>query len=268
MDRLGDPLPALKVTRMLKLASAVHDVAQVQHEDARSLRDLRSGLVPLLLGQPRLTQNGAASSSRAAHRVGSVRFSGERGAVGKRAAAHSRPGFNRMNVYPKAWFLIAVDREEKVLRLTLTRDTPRGNTIRCAPRRSVALCRGVPAALHRGPQQHAPRHFPSRLLTTAPLRTQGFGLEETLAQEVEVYLAGDSMGLVVRLMEVSSQVQMRTPFEQNLMQGDLICVEEFFECGPGKVRWLRQQADLECSWLEPEMLLDFLAANHEHGRAG
>lgn len=34
-----------------------------------------------------------------------------------------RPRFDRMNVYPKACFFIALDREEGLLRLRLTRDT-------------------------------------------------------------------------------------------------------------------------------------------------
>ncbi|MEQ2006374.1 MAG: hypothetical protein ABMA26_06225 [Limisphaerales bacterium] len=106
------------------------------------------------------------------------------------------------------------------------------------------------------------------MLTTAPLRTQSFGTEESVALLLEDYLAGETVSLVEGLTDVCSKIEMRTPFEQNLMLGDLICVEEFFERGPGKVRRLRQQADLECSWVEPEMLLDFLATNHAQGRAG
>lgn len=104
-------------------------------------------------------------------------------------------------------------------------------------------------------------HFPSRLLTSAPLRTQSFGPEEALAQEVENYLAGDSTGLVESLMGVCVGVEMRTPFEQNLMLADLVTVEEFFARGPAKVRRLRQQSDGAADWVEPEALVDFLAAN-------
>jgi len=173
-----------------------------------------------------------------------------------------RPRFNRMNVYPKACFFIAVDREEGLLRLTLTRDTGAPGKLFGAFRGAAwpfaALCRLLFIAGH---TNLSLGHFPSRLLTTVPLRTQGFGLEEALAQQVEDYLAGDSMGVVESLIGVCSDVQMRTPFEQNLMLADLISVEEFFGRGPAKVRRLRQQSDGAADWVEPEALVDFLAAN-------
>jgi len=173
-----------------------------------------------------------------------------------------RPRFNRMNVYPKACFFIAVDREEGLLRLTLTRDTGAPGKLFGAFRGAAwpfaALCRLLFIAGH---TNLSLGHFPSRLLTTAPLRTQGFGLEEALAQQVEDYLAGDSMGVVESLIGVCSDVQMRTPFEQNLMLADLISVEEFFGRGPAKVRRLRQQSDGAADWVEPDALVDFLAAN-------
>jgi hypothetical protein len=173
-----------------------------------------------------------------------------------------RPRFNRMNVYPKACFFIAVDREEGLLRLTLTRDTGAPGKLFGAFRGAAwpfaALCRLLFIAGH---TNLSLGHFPSRLLTTAPLRTQGFGLEEALGQQVEDYLAGDSMGVVESLIGVCSDVQMRTPFEQNLMLADLISVEEFFGRGPAKVRRLRQQSDGAADWVEPEALVDFLAAN-------
>jgi len=173
-----------------------------------------------------------------------------------------RPRFNRMNVYPKACFFIAVEREEGGLRLTLTRDTGAPGRLFGAFRGAAwpfaALCRLLFIAGHR---DLGLGQFPSRLLTTAPLRTQGFGLEEAFAQEVEDYLAGDSMGLVETLIGVCAGVQMRAPFEQNLMLGDLGCVEEFFGRGPAKVRRLRQQSDGAADWVEPEALVDFLATH-------
>ena len=173
-----------------------------------------------------------------------------------------RPRFNRMNVYPKACFFIALDREEGRLRLTLTRDkTVSGKLLgafRGAAWPFAALCRLLFIAGH---CNMSLGHFPSRLLTAAPLRSQSFGLEEGFAQVVEDYLAGDSMGLVETLMGVCAGVQMRTPFEQNLMLADLVCVEEFFGRGPAKVRRLRQQSDGAADWVEPEALVDFLAAN-------
>ena len=173
-----------------------------------------------------------------------------------------RPRFNRMNVYPKACFFIAVEWEEGRLRLTLTRDTAAPGKLFGAFRGAAwpfaALCRLLFIAGH---TNLSLGHFPSRLLTTAPLRTQGFGLEEALAQQVEDYLAGDSMGVVESLIGVCSDVQMRTPFEQNLMLADLISVEEFFGRGPAKVRRLRQQTEGAADWVEPDALVDFLAAN-------
>ena len=180
-----------------------------------------------------------------------------------------RPRFNRMNVYPKACFFIAVDREEGVLRLTLTRDkaTPGKlfGAFRGAAWPFVALCRLLFIAGHR---DMSLGQFPSRLLTSAPLRTQSFGLEEALAQEVESYLAGDSMRLVESLMGVCAGVQMRTAFEQNLMLADLVAVEEFFARGPAKVRRLRQQSDGAADWVEPEALVDFLAREKFAGPDG
>ena len=173
-----------------------------------------------------------------------------------------RPRFNRMNVYPKACFFIAMDREEGRLRLTLTRDTAAPGKLFGAFRGAAwpfaAICRLLFIADHR---DMSLGHFPSRLLTSAPLRTQSFGLEEALAQEVENYLAGDSMRLIESLMGVCAGVEMRTPFEQNLMLTDLVCVEEFYERGPAKVRRLRQQAEGAADWVEPELLVDFLAAS-------
>ena len=58
-----------------------------------------------------------------------------------------------------------------------------------------------------------------------------------------------------------TEVKMRTPFEQNLMLADLIAAEEFFERGPTKVRRLKQRANLDGNWVEPEVLLDFLAVD-------
>lgn len=175
-----------------------------------------------------------------------------------------RPWFNRMNVYPKACFFIAMDREEGRLRLTLTRDTAAPGKLFGAFRGAAwpfaALCRLLFIADHR---DMSLGHFPSRLLTTAPLRTQGFGLEEAFAQEVEDYLAGDSAGVVETLMGVCAGVEMRTPFEQNLMLADLVSVEEFFERGPQKVRQLRERMRTAATWVEPKALVDFLATDHE-----
>ena len=173
-----------------------------------------------------------------------------------------RPRFNRMNVYPKACFFIAVNREEGRLRLTLTRDTAIPGKLFGAFRGAAwpfaALCR----LLFIASQSHISLgHFPARLLTTAPLRTQSFGLEEALARPVEDYLAGASADLVERLIEVCSDVEMRTPFEQNLMLADLVSVEEFFERGPQQARRLRQRANVATTWLEPEVVVDWLATD-------
>ena len=172
-----------------------------------------------------------------------------------------RPRFNRMNVYPKACFFIAVDREEGLLRLTLTRDTGAPGKLFGAFRGAAwpfaALCRLLFIAGH---TNLSLGHFPSRLLTTAPLRIQGFRLEEEMAILVEGYLGGESMDLVEALTDVCSCVQMRTPFEQNLMLADLITAEEFFKRGPRKVKRLKQRTNLDSNWVEPEMLVDFLSA--------
>ena len=93
----------------------------------------------------------------------------------------------------------------------------------------------------------------------APLRTHCFGLEESVASLVEDYLAGESVSLVEALTDVCSGVEMRTPFEQNLMLADLIAAEEFFERGPRQVKRLKQRANLNGNWVEPEMLVDLLA---------
>jgi len=172
-----------------------------------------------------------------------------------------RPRFNRMNVYPKACFFIAVEWEEGRLRLTLTRDTAAPGKLFGAFRGAAwpfaALCRLLFIAGH---TNLSLGHFPSRLLTTAPLRIQGFRLEEEMAILVEGYLGGESMDLVEALTDVCSCVQMRTPFEQNLMLADLITAEEFFKRGPRKVKRLKQRTNLDSNWVEPEMLVDFLSA--------
>ncbi|MEN9677417.1 MAG: hypothetical protein RIS76_3313 [Verrucomicrobiota bacterium] len=173
-----------------------------------------------------------------------------------------RPRFNRMNVYPKACFFIALDREQGLLRLTLTRDTatPRKlfGAFRGAAWPFAALCRLLFIASH---SSMSLGHFPARLLTIAPLQTQSFGLEAAFTQRVEDYLAGEAADLVERLTEVCSQVEMRTPFEQNLMLADLVSVEEFFERGPQQVRRLRRRANVVTTWVEPEVLVDFLAVD-------
>jgi hypothetical protein len=174
-----------------------------------------------------------------------------------------RPRFNRMNVYPRACFFIAVDREEVRLRLTLTRDavTPGKlfGAFKGAAWPFAALCRLLFIAGH---SYMSLEHFPSRLLTTAPLRTQSFGLEAAFTQRVQNYLAGESADLVESLMEVCSQVEMRTPFEMNLMLADLVSVEGLFERGPQQVRRLRQKANVATTWVEPEVLVDYLAIEH------
>ncbi|KAF0172906.1 MAG: excinuclease ABC subunit C [Limisphaerales bacterium] len=173
-----------------------------------------------------------------------------------------RPRFNRMNVYPKACFFIGVERDGGLLRLALTRDTRLSGKLFGAFKGAAwpfaSLCRLLFIASHRDVELG---QFPSRLLTTAPLRTQGFGLEESVAVLVEDYLAGESVSLVEALTDVCSQVEMRTPFEQNLMLADLITAEEFFERGPKKVKRLKQQANLGSNWVEPETLVDFLAVD-------
>lgn len=171
-----------------------------------------------------------------------------------------RPRFNRMNVYPKACFFVGVEREAGLLRLTLTRDTTINGKLFGAFKGAAwpfaSLCRLLFIASRRDADIG---HFPSRLLTSAPLRTQRFGLEESVASLVEGYLAGESVGLVEALTEVCSTVAMRTPFEQNLMLADLVTMEEFFERGPRKVEQLKQRDHLENTWVTPESLVDFLA---------
>ena len=173
-----------------------------------------------------------------------------------------RPRFNRMNVYPKACFFIGVEREEGLLRLMLTRDTTMGGKLFGAFKGAAwpfaSLCRLLFIASHR---EVSFGHFPSRLLTMAPLRTQTFGSGESVASLVEAYLAGESASLLETLTNVCSEVEMQTPFEQNLILGDLIAVEEFFERGPRKVKRLKQRANLDGNWVEPEMLVDFLAVD-------
>ena len=172
-----------------------------------------------------------------------------------------RPRFNRMNVYPKACFFVGVEREEELLRLTLTRDTTMSGKLFGAFKGAAwpfaSLCRLLFIASHREVDLG---HFPSRLLTTAPLRTQSFGLEDSVALLVEDYLGGESVSLVEALTDVCSEVEMRTPFEQNLMLADLIAVEEFFERGPRKVKRLKMKVETKTDWVEPEVLVDFLVA--------
>ena len=171
-----------------------------------------------------------------------------------------RPRFNRMNVYPKACFFVAVDRTDRQLRLTLTRDTTTPGKLFGAFRGAAwpfaALCRLLFIASQ---CNLSFAHFPARLLTTAPLRTQSFGLEAIVSSLVEDYLAGESASLVETLVDVCSDVEMRTPFEQNLMLADLVTVEEFFGRGPQQGRRLRQRAKVATTWVEPEVLVDFLA---------
>jgi excinuclease UvrABC nuclease subunit len=173
-----------------------------------------------------------------------------------------RPRFNRMNVYPKACFVVGVEREDGLMRLTLTRDTTINGKLFGAFKGAAwpfaSLCRLLFIASHR---EVSFGHFPSRLLTTAPLRAQSFGVEDSVALLLEDYLAGESVSLVEALTDVCSTVELRTPFEQNLMLADLITAEEFFECGPRKVKRLKQRANLDGNWVEPEMLVDFLAAD-------
>lgn len=132
-----------------------------------------------------------------------------------------RPRFNRMNVYPQACFFVGLQREDGSLRLTLTRDTTVNGKLfgafKGAAWSFASLSRLLFIASHR---DAAIGHFPSRLLTTTPLRAQSFGLEESVALLVEGYLAGESVSLVEALTEVCSKVGMRTPFEQNLMLAD------------------------------------------------
>ncbi len=84
-------------------------------------------------------------------------------------------------------------------------------------------------------------------------------MEETFALAVEDYLTGDSIRVVESLMGVCAGVQMRTPFEQNLMLADLVTVGEFFARGPQKLRRLRERMQLATTWVEPEAMVDFLA---------
>ena len=173
-----------------------------------------------------------------------------------------RPRFNRMNVYPKACFFIGVERDGGLLRLTLTRDTTLTGKLFGAFKGAAwpfaSLCRLLFIASHRDVSFS---HFPSRLLTTAPLRTQYFGLEESVGSLVEDYMAGESVSLVEALTDVCSEVDMRTPFEQNLMLADLVSVEEFFERGPQQVRRLRLRANVATTRVEPEALVDFVATD-------
>lgn len=173
-----------------------------------------------------------------------------------------RPRFNRMNVYPRACFFVGVEREDGMLRLTLTRDTTTGGKLFGAFKGAAwpfaSLCRLLFIASHRDADIG---HFPSRLLTTTPLRAQRFGLDESVAGLVDQYWAGESAHLVEWLTDVCSQVEMRTPFEQNLMLADLIAAEELFERGPRKVRRLQLRTGLASNWVEPEMLVDLLAVD-------
>jgi hypothetical protein len=171
-----------------------------------------------------------------------------------------RPRFNRMNVYPQACFFVGLQREDGSLRLTLTRDTTMSGKLFGAFKGAAwpfaSLCRLLFIASH---GDFNLGHFPSRLLTTAPLRTQNFGLGESVASLVEDYFAGESVSLVETLTDVCSRVEMQSPFEQNLMLADLITAEDFFERGPRKVRRFKLRANLGSNWVEPETLVDFLA---------
>ena len=103
-------------------------------------------------------------------------------------------------------------------------------------------------------------HFPTRLLTATPLRDQCVRVEGPVGELVAAYLAGDSADLVEAFTEVCSHVAMRTPFEQNLMLADLVTLEEFFDRGPSRVKRLRAHLKLDATWVEPEALVDYLAA--------
>ena len=173
-----------------------------------------------------------------------------------------RPRFNRMNVYPKACFFIGLERDGGLLRLTLTRDTTLAGKLFGAFKGAAwpfaSLCRLLFIASHKEVELG---FFPTRLLTTAPLRTQSFSVEASVVALVEDYLAGDSRELVEALTGACSEVKMRTSFEQNLMLADLIAAEEFFERGPRKVKQLKQRASLDGNRLEPELLVDLLAVD-------
>lgn len=173
-----------------------------------------------------------------------------------------RPRFNRMNVFPKACFFVGVERGEGVLKLSLTRNTASNGRIfgafKGASSAFASLCRLLFIVSQ---PSVALSHFPIRLLTTAPLRQQNFSIATSLAERVEEYLAGEGSSLVEVLTGFCATVALRTPFEQNLMLADLITTEDFFARGPVRVRALKQQANVTTDWVEPELLVDFLATD-------
>ena len=172
-----------------------------------------------------------------------------------------RPRFNRMNVYPKACFFIGLERTEGRLKLSLTRDKGRPGRLFGAFKGAAwpfaALCRLLFIA---GDPTMELGHFPTRLLSITPRRTQVFCVEAGVVEQVEEYLAGDSARLVEACTDVCAGLALRTVFEQNLMLADLIAVEEFFERGPSRVKRLRERLEMTTTWVEPEVLVDHASA--------
>ncbi len=173
-----------------------------------------------------------------------------------------RPRFNRMNVYPRACCFIALAQDAELVRLTLTREAEReGKTFGAftgAAGPFASLCRLLFLAAAPDLSLH---QFPSRLLTSRPLRSQELKLNAAAGRQLENYLAGESMLLVEQLTDICARVAMRTPFEQNLMLADLVELEKFYARGPVKVRRLRHRASVVTPWVEPELLVDFLATD-------
>jgi hypothetical protein len=73
------------------------------------------------------------------------------------------------------------------------------------------------------------------------------------------FLEGQSDALVKGLIDVCAGVELKTPFEQNLMLADLVVLEEFFHRGPQFVLGLCKGHGIERGWLEPEELTDLAA---------
>jgi excinuclease ABC subunit C len=180
-----------------------------------------------------------------------------------------RPKFNRMNVYPRAYWFISVDSNGNGLAFRRT-NIPETQTGLFGAFKGAAvygfgsLLRLLWTVVHR---PISPFDLPRQLVRmkppvqfTIPFTERAAGLDRVeLIELVSAYFAGESPRIIEWLSQALHGVGKNSLFYQNLIRDDLDTLAGFFENGPARNWRLKEQNAIHDRLILQEDLDDWIA---------
>jgi excinuclease UvrABC nuclease subunit len=180
-----------------------------------------------------------------------------------------RPKFNRMNVYPRAYWFLGLEVSADGLKFCRTSEANPGGRFFGAFKGAAiygfaSLLRLLWAAVH---QATSPFDLPRQLLRakppmqfTVPMNEKPIGMDRNdLFDVIHSYLNGESPEIIGRLSAALGSLDHHSLFYRNLIRADIETLTSFFENGPKRNQRLKEENAIHDRLIPQEDLDDWIA---------